>query len=414
LSAKDTTAFAGVYLHGGYRSTNSGQTWTEVNGEYGAEPQNGFAFVGDDVYVGTDGGVYRTSKNGTYFRKASSGLHVTDVVSLIRHGEYLFAAMEGSGVARSEDSGLNWVDADVGIPSSWPSSFGFSGGKLFVGTQRGVYVTTDDGARWRKEIDPFSTSSTQGPTYYRLYVIEDSLYASTPNGLFVTGTQIDNWVRRGNGLPGASLARNGNTLYSGGVQISEDYGKTWNPGGPGLPGNSISGIVSIGKKILVGTTPGVYVSTDNNVSWRASNTGMEKTTVTSMLLYGANVFASTYRDGVFLSVDSGATWKAMNEGALPQSVASLFVDNGMLYAGTRTAGVWRRPLSEIVTSVNEAVIAVGNCEAAAASIVNIYSVTGEHVGTGADIYDMGLPRGLYFVRDDCGTHVHHTSVYLHR
>jgi hypothetical protein len=55
--------------------------------------------------------------------------------------------------------------------------------------------------------------------------------------------------------------------------------------------------------------------------------------------------------GVFLFSDEGDSLGSKNEGLTNLNVQALTLDNnGFVYAGTEN-GVWRRPLSEIVTSV---------------------------------------------------------------
>jgi hypothetical protein len=65
------------------------------------------------------------------------------------------------------------------------------------------------------------------------------------------------------------------------------------------------------------------------------------------------VFAGTKGSGVFVTGDNGAIWTSANPGLPSKDILSLVVSGSFLYAGTRGTGVWRRPLSEMVTSVKE-------------------------------------------------------------
>ena len=64
-----------------------------------------------------------------------------------------------------------------------------------------------------------------------------------------------------------------------------------------------------------------------------------------------NLFAST-PDGVFLSTNNGTTWTEVNLGLTTLSVQSFAVNDTYLFAGMYAGGVWRRPISEIITSVD--------------------------------------------------------------
>ncbi|MBU1299414.1 MAG: T9SS type A sorting domain-containing protein, partial [Bacteroidetes bacterium] len=66
---------------------------------------------------------------------------------------------------------------------------------------------------------------------------------------------------------------------------------------------------------------------------------------------GTNLFAGTDGGGVFLSTNNGTSWTAVNTGLTYTDVLSLAVSGTNLFAGTSGGGVWRRPLSEMVTSV---------------------------------------------------------------
>ena len=66
---------------------------------------------------------------------------------------------------------------------------------------------------------------------------------------------------------------------------------------------------------------------------------------------GTNLFAGTYGGGILLSTNSGASWTPASTGfLLPLYVYALAIAGTNLVAGTGS-GVWSRPLSEMVTSV---------------------------------------------------------------
>jgi len=58
--------------------------------------------------------------------------------------------------------------------------------------------------------------------------------------------------------------------------------------------------------------------------------------------------------GVFLSTNKGTNWTAVNSGFTNLTIYSLAVSGGYLFAGSSgiLGGVWRRRLSEVITSVN--------------------------------------------------------------
>jgi hypothetical protein len=70
--------------------------------------------------------------------------------------------------------------------------------------------------------------------------------------------------------------------------------------------------------------------------------------ITSLVSAGSNVFAGTYTHGVFASSDDGASWRSISDGLTDMSVGSLVIKSPNLFAAT-SSGVWKRPLSEIMS-----------------------------------------------------------------
>ena len=81
------------------------------------------------------------------------------------------------------------------------------------------------------------------------------------------------------------------------------------------------------------------------------NRGLTNSVVLSLAVSGTNLFAGTYGGGVFLSTNRGTSWAAINTELANSYVYSLAVSGTELLAGTFGGGVWRRPLSDIITSV---------------------------------------------------------------
>jgi len=72
--------------------------------------------------------------------------------------------------------------------------------------------------------------------------------------------------------------------------------------------------------------------------------------VTALLASGPNLFAGTGSGGVFLTTNNGVSWKSVGTGLTSAKINVLADDGKNLYAGTTGAGLWRRPLSEMISS----------------------------------------------------------------
>jgi hypothetical protein len=84
--------------------------------------------------------------------------------------------------------------------------------------------------------------------------------------------------------------------------------------------------------------------------WLQTN-GPDGGFVVSLAISGTNLFAGTNGGGVFLSTNNGTSWTGVNNGLTNAVIRPLAVSGPNLFAGTFGGGVWRRPLSEIITSV---------------------------------------------------------------
>ena len=69
------------------------------------------------------------------------------------------------------------------------------------------------------------------------------------------------------------------------------------------------------------------------------------------MVRNSDILAGSF-DGVFASSDNGATWATENSGLLDTNILALIVSGNYAFAGVGGTGVWRRPLSEIVTEIH--------------------------------------------------------------
>ncbi len=90
-----------------------------------------------------------------------------------------------------------------------------------------------------------------------------------------------------------------------------------------------------GNNIFVGTTSGVYLSTDNGNSW--TQTTLNNRDIISLTNNGSNIFAGTYENGVYRSTDNGNNWTqtTLNN----EYVSSIYISEDNIYTGTGYDGM---------------------------------------------------------------------------
>jgi photosystem II stability/assembly factor-like uncharacterized protein len=225
------------------------------------------------------------------------------------NGSTIFAATSAGGVYLSTNSGANWTA--VGLPNN-VNCLAASGGNIFAGINGGLYLSTDNGATWTS--------------------INTALSSQSVTSLAVSGGTIFAWTSAGS------------------IYRSTD-GTSWTAVNTGFSTRNVTCLAISGSNIFAGTNGGgVYLSTNNYASWIP--VGFANLSVTSLSLSGSSVFAGTNAAGVYLSNNNGASWASVNTGLpLNVPVTCLAMNSSTIFAvtsGGDKAGVWRRPLSEVM------------------------------------------------------------------
>ena len=274
--------------------------WKLANGPNGKEVRV-FAFIDAKVFAGTTDGAYVSTDNGNNWTAFNAGLADPDpmhapiyrINTLAVIDTFIFAGTDLGGVFRSSWSGSTWISCSSGLTNGWVYSLLFKDSFLFAGTNGGgVFRSTDRGS---------------------------FLFAATYGGVFRSTDSGTSWSRADSGISRilmTSFAVRGTSIFAGSLGF------------------------------------GIFVSTDNGGSWTARNAGLTETDVRALSVSGNNIFAGTSAGGVFLSTNSGTSWTAVNSGLRVPYVYALASSTTHLFAGN-LSGVWRRPLSEMITAVEE-------------------------------------------------------------
>ncbi len=290
-----------------FHNPSSAQTkfWQATNGPFAGnvyslvEHSSGYIFAGsnNDIYRSTDGG------------KSWIGVCATDdyVSSLtLDNSGNIFAATNGGSVYSSNDTGSTWIKLNTDFFSNIRiyAIVVTTGGTIFIATGGGVYSSTDGGNSW---------NSTQ------MSGITQSLVIG-PNRTLWTG------------------------LYNGQLWNSTDGGNSWSLDYYNFP-NYVRALAFDSKgHMFVGTSGGVYRSTDNENTW--TNVALTDTPVVSIAINSTGqIFAGTGA-GVYVSSDGGNSWTNVG---LPTLVQALLTDSkgnlfagapGGLYLSTNNAASW--------------------------------------------------------------------------
>jgi hypothetical protein len=284
--------------------------WIQLPNGIGTQQATSVAAGGNYLHAGTRfNGVYSSTNNGDLWIQTSLNNREIEVVAA--NGSNVFAGTFGFptsyGVYKSTNNGVNWVQTSLN--SQIVETIVINGNNIFAGcdfngSSYGVYLSTDNGSSWNQ-------------------------------------TSLNNRIVY-------SLALNGNNIIAGsslyGVYISSNNGVNWTQ--TSLNNRTIFALALGGNNVYAGTSvDGVYLSTNNGTNW--SITALNNRQILSLAVSGNYIIAGTTTDGVYLSNNNGVSWTQRNEGLGATEIISLAISNNYIFAGTN-AGVWRRPLSEII------------------------------------------------------------------
>jgi len=105
---------------------------------------------------------------------------------------------------------------------------------------------------------------------------------------------------------------------SGGIFKSSDNGNQWALFGTGLPADEVERIAGAENGDLYAGMfqSGIYKSTDNGATWTSSNNGLPANAqVTAMCgIINGEVYAGIFPEGMFRTQDNGNSWQPFNNG----------------------------------------------------------------------------------------------------
>lgn len=340
---------------------NSG-SWVQTNGPTGGII-NAFAVStnasgANVMFAGTfDGGVYTASASEGKWDESNSGLPpgVTVFALLVTpngtNNNKIFAGTD-VGMYVSANNGTSWVKSNTGMTDTsiitsiitYPDASG--GTVLFAGSADGLYKSTNNGQNWSAIQNTILVKYGVTSLAYQIDAsgIKHLFAASWGNRIAkstddgVTWKVIDNGITRRNFnfIFSLSLNSGGNKLLTcadEGLFQSTDYGESWSEVKTISPeGLSIYSITqSPDKKLYMGTTIGVYVSSDEGANWSAvdnNNRGWDIYSLASFKEGSTNyVLAGMNGKGIVVTTNSGVNWEFLNTGLKDMNVTAMATIN---------------------------------------------------------------------------------------
>ena len=406
----------GVYLSTNngtsWMQVNSGLTNHNITALFVCPDSSGYTnlFAATHTGPGDDGGLFLTTNNGTDWINVNSGPAFTkvNVSAFVVSGTNFLAGSTYGDLYLSTNNGTSWSTINSGFKPGNPiSSFAVypnetGGTNLIAGIGSynnsrggdGVYLSTNYGANWSRidsgltefnitslAVSPNGSGGTNifAGTIYPIQNDYDNggVFLSTNNG--TSWTEVDSNLALSLLTTSLIVCPNemgGTNLIAGtldhGIYLSTNNGTSWSKANMGSYNNysiyclTVSPDGKGGTNVFAGGD-GVFFSNDNGASWTEVNSGFPSNSVVWSLasspngIGSTNLFAGTIYTGVYLSTNNGTNWNAVNTGFPSNTnitIYSLAVNGPTLFAGASLdgnfplGGVWKRPLSDMITAVD--------------------------------------------------------------
>jgi ligand-binding sensor domain-containing protein len=374
---------------------NAQNFWQQTNGPYGGKVTALVINSDEELFIGTDNGIYHSADNGENISIVRSGLAIYSF-TIDSTGQILAGTEDG--ILRSSDNGKSWIHLENSLKKTKVMSlittlegelvagifkrsalifhstdngttwFKKTGrwlryyvnafivniyGHIFAGTNEGVFRSTNYGNTW----DLLNTGISEDAIIVRSMVnnTEGNLFAGTEEGIFRSINNGESWVPLINGLINTDITSltlgSNNQLYAGtksyGIVRSADNGENWIAVNNGIKSGQINELLSYSDSIgfshiFAGSSRGLFHSTDRGNYWSQVNNGLSQITQNAFALNSNNQIFTGTDCGVFKSIDSGTNWTEMNYGLPDVEIKTLVVNSqNDIFAGSKGKGIFR-------------------------------------------------------------------------
>ncbi len=283
IAIKDSIVFVGTWHSCGtnahpqrcgqlYISTDNGNNWTSSIFNYD-DVVFAIAIKENNVFIGTNSGVYKSTNYGNSWLSVNSGLTNLVVNALAINGNNIYAGTN-NGLYLSSNNGNSWSMLNTGMLNSHVKAIAFNGNNIFAGTDSGIFLSTNYGNSWNIMNNGLTDTNIKALT-----INGTNIFAGTcDDGVFLSTDNGNSWTAVNNGLPLNkniwSLSKSGNNIFAGcygtGIYWSKNNGNNWELVKNGMP-----------SRILITT---IFVNDSNIFAGSENNVGIHKRSLSDLLL----------------------------------------------------------------------------------------------------------------------------------
>ena len=341
-----------------YKSNNKGISWNALNLKIPISNINTVAGSYNNIFVGTDTtGILLSTDNGNTWSVESHGISYVEPTCFTSSGDTLLLGTRNTGIYFSVDKGEEWKMISDGLGSTYYSCLTVYNNNIFVGTAAGVvYRSKDRGKSWEIVYD-----NNRQAGIINITISNTKVYIGTNgNGIFSSSDNGSTWISSNKGLSNLNIlglvSKNKSLIAStsdNGIYRYNFQDSIWTSINNGLKLNYYGYLAIYDDILYLGTDDALYYSTDEGTSWTFID---YVPSLVSLSFSGNKLFLSgrLWDWGIFETTNKGLHWSSVSY-ALPEvnrnNIGILYENNDYLFYGSPNTGIWRRPISEMV-SVN--------------------------------------------------------------
>ena len=278
----------------------------------------------------------------------NNGFQYGHISGIVESNSILFIGTD-NGVFRSSDHGFTWTSFNSGLFNMYIDDIVIKGNSVFIATEDGVFISSISSANWIKTAMQNKTRNlTTDLNYILSFDDQKDLYKSTDDG--ASWAKVNFAVIPTYGI--WDMVASNSKIFIGtqvnGLWYSIDNGNNWNKAT--LNEGQISALLIDNNIIYAGSQNGVYTSFDNGANWQTSD--LSNKTIWSFAKYNKNIFAGSYSGGIYKSENNGTNWVQINDGLTNvnnESFGSIVTSSNYIFIGTSSGKIYRRNIADIVS-----------------------------------------------------------------
>ncbi|MFA9403504.1 MAG: WD40/YVTN/BNR-like repeat-containing protein [Anaerolineales bacterium] len=384
---------------GVYRTSDGGETWTQVLAAEEEAIGQAFSAVDicpsdpDIVYAGSDAAVYRSDDSGLTWEKTAGGFNgwgppgipagwPIDLQCDPEDTNRVFSNNYGGGNFLSEDGGVTWVNASTGYSGAQLISLAvdpFNPARVFVGGRSGGWYSEDGGLTWNGIRNPGEEIARAGseaggvaidpsrPNHILIGTLESILEWGTGDPVWQSSAYTPDYG------PSTSVIEyapsDANVVYAGsaghntmvhaegyeggrGVLVSRDGGSNWEIiTGEAFKDAMVTDLAidpTDAKVLYVATRDGLFFTRDGGGSWEKNDSLPQDVSVRTIAVDPADsqsLIAGVQLLGLYISSDGGSSWRQVSAGLEPngnhRDIVFDAAHPGVVYTSDISSGVYR-------------------------------------------------------------------------